>query len=492
MTSAAVGDAAGEMFRQALKTVRDLPLAPPDRAPAFQLSADQLAYVSATPGSVAGAAGDAWSIAAAIADGSATVANTAAAALASIEAHDARLGAFEHVANVKGEVASLGGEATAGRLRGALHGVPVSVKDVIDVANMPTTGSSRAVAPRVATADATAVRRLRDAGAVLVGKTVTHEFALGVTTPQSRNPWDEERVPGGSSGGSVISVVTGMAAASLGTDTRASIRVPAALSGAVGYKPTSGLIPVDHWMTLSWTIDHFAPMARSVRDIALLMDVLTGAGDRFRRALPGELPGVRIGVPRATATSTAQGVRDRFEDAVHAFESAGATVRDVETPSAFDLAMANAAGMVLSRVEAAHHHQSSGVQFDACTPEVRAQLSEALEVPAVDYVRCMRVRGQLRDRLLSTFAETDVLVMPTSSITAPIRSEADQYLLVLSENCIPWSFAGFPAISLFAGMAHGLPTGIQLVARPGDDARRLSIAHGAERVLPPVPDWSAR
>lgn len=491
MTSMAVGDAAGEMFRQALAIVRDLPLASPD-AVAVNAPPRQLSCVSDHPGPVAGVDGDAWSLAEGIAQRRVSVRDAADAATAAIRAYDARFGAFEHIADVTRDVASLADDAVQGRLRGPLHGVSISVKDVIDVAGMPTTGSSRAITPRVANADATAIARLRDAGALIVGKTVTHEFALGVTTPQSRNPWDEDRVPGGSSGGSVISVVTGMAAASLGTDTRASIRVPAALSGAVGFKPTTGLVPVDRWMTLSWTIDHFAPMARSVRDIALMMDVLTAAGDRFRRALPGDLRGVRIGVPAATAAGAAAGVRARFEAAVASFASAGADVHDVGLPDATDLAMANAAGMVLSRVEAAQHHRSSGTEFDACTPEVRAQLIAALDVPAVDYVRCMRMREQLRARLLSAFTDTDVLVMPTSNVTAPLRSEADRYLLVLSENCIPWSFAGFPAISIFAGMAGGLPVAVQLVARPGDDAHLLLIAHGAERVLPPLPDWSAR
>jgi aspartyl-tRNA(Asn)/glutamyl-tRNA(Gln) amidotransferase subunit A len=490
MTSSAVGETAGELFRRALGVVRDMPVAPVDRAPAFELRAGQLPLEPAQTGTIEGVANDAWSIAEAIALGRASVEETVAASANAIRGHSERLGAFEYVADVSVVARRMDQGHGSSDARGPLYGVPVSVKDVIDVSGMPTTGSSRAVPSRIAASDPIAVARLRDAGAIIVGKTVTHEFALGVTTPQSCNPWDEERVPGGSSGGSVISVVTGMAAASLGTDTRASIRVPAALSGAIGFKATYGLIPVDRWMTLSWSIDHFAPMARSVRDIALLMDVLCAAGTNFREALPGSMVGVRIGVPPAATHGASAGVASSFNAAVAAFAAAGAIVQSASVPGTDDFAVANAAGMVVSRVEAAQHHTESGTDISACTPEVRAQLEEALTVPATDYVRCMRLRGTLRERLLSAFEDADVLAMPTSNVTAPLRSDADRYLLILSENCIPWSFTGFPAISLFAGMDAGLPTGIQLVARPGADAQLLSIAYAAERLLPPLPKWS--
>ncbi len=489
MTLSTAGETAAELFRRALRVVRELPIGSSSRLPAFELPTEQRLFVSERPGPIEGLGGDAWNIAEAVARGDLSVEATIASSAAAIEAHSDRLGAFEHVAELGAVARDMDRASVGAESRGPLYGVPVSIKDVIDVAGMPTTGSSRAIRPVQADVDPIAVGRLRAAGAVIVGKTVTHEFALGVTTPQSRNPWDEERVPGGSSGGSVISVVTGMAAASLGTDTRASIRVPAALSGAIGFKPTYGLIPVDRWMTLSWSIDHFAPMARSVRDIALLMDVLTASGSRFREALPGTLAGVRVGVPGAAMSGASSGVAAYFSAALDALANVGAKVHAASVPDADDFALANAAGMVVSRVEAAQHHTESGTNISACTPEVREQLEEALTVPAVDYVRCMRLRGMLHERLLSAFGDADVLAMPTSNVTAPLRTEADRYLLVLSENCIPWSFTGFPAISLFSGMADGLPTGVQLVARPGDDARLLSIAYAAERILPPLPQW---
>ena len=165
-------------------------------------------------------------------------------------------------------------EREAGNIRSPLHGVTVSIKDVIHVKGMPTASGSRVMEGYMPQDDATAVRKLREAGAVITGKTHTHEFALGVTTSQSRNPWDITRDPGGSSGGSAISVATGMSLLSLGTDTRASIRVPAALCGIVGYKPTYGLVSTDGVVTLSWSMDHVGLQGRCCEDVAMMMNVL--------------------------------------------------------------------------------------------------------------------------------------------------------------------------------------------------------------------------
>jgi aspartyl-tRNA(Asn)/glutamyl-tRNA(Gln) amidotransferase subunit A len=298
-------------------------------------------------------------------------------------------------------------------------------------------------------------------------------------------------VPGGSSGGSAISLVTGMALGSLGTDTRASIRVPAALCGLVGFKPSFDLVPTDRWLTLSWSLDHFAPMARSVRDIALLMDVLTDKPGSFTGVLPGLLKGRRVGYTEATLAGGQPEVVQQFHSSLAAMEQAGASVVRLEAPTADDYALANATGLIVSRAEAAQFHRDAGTVLDRCIPEVRDQLREAMELKATDYVRGLRLRGQLRDTMAEVFAEIDVLAMPTCKVGAPLRSEADDYLLVLSENCIPWSLVDFPAISLYMGQAGGLPAGIQLVAAPGQDRLLLSTAYGFEQVAPAPPVWSA-
>ncbi len=209
------------------------------------------------------------------------------------------------------EADQLDRDVKRGALRGPLHGVPLSIKDVIHVAGVPTSASSRVLSDLVVPEhDACAVERIKAAGAIVIGKTETHEFALGVTTPQSRNPWDETRIPGGSTGGTAIAVATGMAPGGLGTDTRASIRVPAALSGVVGFKPTFGLVPTHGVITLSWSMDHVAPMGATVEDAALLLDVIAGRDARdpnsverpapsYSRHVDGDVTKLRIGVPSA-------------------------------------------------------------------------------------------------------------------------------------------------------------------------------------------------
>ncbi len=169
----------------------------------------------------------------------------------------------------------------------------------------------------------------------------------------------------------------------------------------------------------------------------------------------------------------------------------GIVVRQDE-PTADDLELANAAGMIVSRAEAAHYHREAGTELSRCSAEVRSQLQEAATLKAIDYVRCLRLRHQLHERFMAALANADLLIMPTSKVVAPPRETADQYLLVLSENCVPWSFAGFPAISIHAGMADGLPVGVQLVAKPGHDASLIALAYAIERLLPEVPAWRPR
>lgn len=473
-----------ELFGRAVDLVRSAPLDGPGRVPAFELPAGEIAP-RPTSGPVEGLSGDLWDTAARIRSGTLTTSDVLAAAAERVRLYDRRFATFEYLAP-----GALTGDVDQSK---PLAGIPITVKDVIHVAGMPTAGSSVAITPIQAMRDGTAVARLRAAGAAIVGKVVTHEFALGVTTPQSYSPWDERRVPGGSSGGSAISVLTGMALGSLGTDTRASIRVPAALCGLVGFKASRGKIPVDEWLTLSWSLDHLAPMARSVRDIALLMDILAGPPGAWTGALPGNLRGVRVGTAEAFLAGCEPGVRAAFDAALVVARAAGAIVIPIDDVlGEDDLELANAVGMVLSRAEAAQFHLESGTDIERCIPEVREQLTEARKLSATDYIRAMRLRGLLRDRFVRAFEGVDVVAMPTSKIVAPFREDADQFLLVLSANCIPWSLVDFPAISVFAGLSEGLPVGLQLVGGPASDRPLLALAHAFECALPTAPEWSPR
>ncbi len=354
-------------------------------------------------------------------------------------------------------------ERAAGGWRGPLHGVPMTVKDIIDVAGYMTRAGSLAYS-RLAHEDAPAVAMLRRAGAVIVGKASTHEFALGVTTPQSRNPHDPARIPGGSSGGSAISVATGMALASLGTDTRASIRVPAALSGVVGIKATHGAVPTGGIVSLSWTMDHVAPMAATVGDAAIVLSVLLGGPNGLAGA--GPATGLRIGVPEAAFEGVDPAIVELVEAALRGLVDQGNGLVPVDRPDRLDLDIASAAGLVVSRCEAASVHRTLDLDRALYTDEVADQLDAADSVLAVDYLDAQRVRGQLAERLLRCFDTADVLAMPTTAITAPLVADAGRHLMRLARNAIPWSFVGFPAISVPAGVVDGLPAGIQFVAPP--------------------------
>jgi aspartyl-tRNA(Asn)/glutamyl-tRNA(Gln) amidotransferase subunit A len=417
-------------------------------------------------------------------------------ALARIQALDDLLRAF--VVTLAGparrEADLLDAEARAGRWCGLLHGVPVSIKDIIDVAGVPTTASSRVLDDLVPAEDAVAVARLRAAGAIVIGKTETHEFALGVTTPQSRNPWDPTRIPGGSTGGSAIAVATGMAPGALGTDTRASIRVPAALSGVVGFKPTFGLVPTQGVVTLSWSMDHCAPMAGSVGDSALLLDVLADRREVAYRAWAGApVRGARVGVPRAALEGTEPEVAHAFEAALDGLRGLDVSVEFLDEPDSHDLAMASAAGMVVSRCEAATlHRRYLAERADRYTPETLAQLEEAARLPATVYLEAQRLREAFGRRVAGLFARVHALAMPTTPVTAPRVEEAERFLLVLSRNCIPWSFVGVPAVSVPCGRsAAGLPMGIQLVAPAFEDARLVALGTAVESLGLWKPDPAA-
>jgi aspartyl-tRNA(Asn)/glutamyl-tRNA(Gln) amidotransferase subunit A len=383
------------------------------------------------------------------------------------------------------EARRLDDEAEVGRWRGPLHGIPVTVKDVIDVAGLDTRCGSDAYLDRP-TRDASSVAALRAAGAVVIAKAVTHEFALGVTCPQLRNPHDPDRIPGGSSGGSVVSLVEGIGLASLGTDTRASIRTPAALTGAVGFKPTYGRIATDGVVSLSWTMDHVAPMAMSVGDAAVVLDVLLGTTDLAAAATAGstsDIAGTRIGVPVHGLADAEPGVAGAVRNALEALSGAGGDLVEVVHPDLDDLADANMAGLLVSRCEAAGQHRSFGLDRSLYWAEVREQLAEAETISAMDYLDAQRMRGELRDRFLRQFESVDVLVMPTSPVVAPPADRFAEYLLLLSRNAIPWSFVGFPAISVPVGRSEGLPVGLQVVAPPHAEARVARVAAALEAAL---------
>lgn len=401
----------------------------------------------------------------------------------SIAQHDPGLNGFCELTleQAAADAERLDAELSAGGPLRPLHGITVGVKDVIHVAGVPTRAGSAEflVVPEL---DAPSVARLRQAGALLIGKTTTHEFALGVTTPQARNPHDATRIPGGSSGGSAIAVATGMAMAALATDTRASTRIPAALSGTVGFKPTFGLVPAGGLVQLSWSMDHIGAMTTSVADAAAVLDVL--AATQVSGFSGADTAGLRVGLVPDGIAGADPGVLGAFQSAVPLLEGLVRSVVDAGRPTATDFDDAQAAGLLVSRCEAASYHRRLGLDQRRYWQETQDQLHAAGRVLTVDYLDAQRLRSALADRMLAAFDDLDVLIMPTSLVPAPRIEDADEYLLRLSKNAILWSFIGFPAVSIPCGTTpEGLPVGLQLVAPPYEESALVALGTALESAL---------
>ncbi len=451
-----------------------------ERRVAFDLWADPVPPVGDGGDAKLAPGGKIAAAAAMLADGSTTSVDLVEQALAVVAELNERLTGFVEVASdaALAEAAALDAERADGKLRGPLHGIPVSVKDVIHVGGVTSRAGSDAY-ERLPEEDAWSVARLRAAGAIILGKVATHEFALGVTSPQSRNPHDDTRIPGGSSGGSAVAVSTGMGFASLCTDTRASSRVPAALSGVVGFKPTYGAVSTRGMIPLGWTMDHVGVIAATVPDAATAMAVLQGSD--LTTDLGAGVSGLAIGLPSAAFDDVDPAVAESLDAAVVGLAASGATTTWIDTPAESDFTAANAAGMITSRCEAATYHRGIGADRELYWAEVRDQLNAADDVLATDYLQAQRYRGWLRERMLAAIGEFDVFVMPTVPVLAPPVEDAEEFLTILSRNAILWSFVGFPAISVPGPVSDGaLPVGVQVVGAPGAEALVARVARAVE------------
>jgi aspartyl-tRNA(Asn)/glutamyl-tRNA(Gln) amidotransferase subunit A len=397
------------------------------------------------------------------------------ACLARIRALDAELEAWAHV-DAEGALAvarERESEARAGRLRGPLHGVPVGVKDIFDVAGMPTTGGAKSFAHTRPSADAVSVARIRAAGAIVLGKTVTTEFAYRDPAP-TRNPWNHGHTPGGSSAGSAAAVAARMTPLALGSQTVGSVLRPAAYCGVVGFKGTHGLVPVTGVIPLAWSLDHVGVLTRSVGDAALAMSVLAG-----RDLEPSGVSAPRLAVAPELLGRASREVAAQIEAAADAFARAGATVSKIELPASLrDLA---AAGLTVLEAEAAAYHEPWFAEHAGqYGPEMRSLIEAGLRVSATAYVNANRARLAFRDEVMPLLAAHDALLCPTAPAPAPagLGSTGDGSL------CSPWSNTGVPAITLPSGMASsGLPHAIQLVQAAGASSRLLGVAAWCERVL---------
>jgi aspartyl-tRNA(Asn)/glutamyl-tRNA(Gln) amidotransferase subunit A len=389
-------------------------------------------------------------------------------------------------------------EIAGGRYRGALHGVPMSLKDLMDLRGTPTTAASRVRDGHVAGRDATAVGRLREAGAVFIGKTNLHEFALGTTNEDSaygpvHHPLDHARSPGGSSGGSAASVLTGMAYASIGTDTGGSVRIPAAACGLVGLKPAIGEIPTEGVVPLSSTLDHVGPICLTVEDAALVYGALRGIPNPEAPA-GRDVSGLRLGVPRAYFLDLLDAqVAARFDEACRTLEGAGVILEDVTSPHTREIASIYV-HIALPEVAACHAAPLES-RPEAYTENVRLRLEMARYILAEDYVRAQRGREILTQEVREALNGRDALLLPSLPVPATTLgvptvtiggSEESVRNLTLRLTQL-FNITGHPAISLPCGRTdEGLPVGAQLVGARNRTTDLLATARAVEALLAPT------
>ena len=384
-------------------------------------------------------------------------------------------------------------EIASGRYRGRLHGIPISVKDLIDVAGTPTTAGS-AVPPLQPTRDAEIVRRLRDAGAIIVGKTNLHEFAFGTTGEdtafgQIRNPFDETRSAGGSSSGAAVALVEGMCFASIGTDTGGSIRIPAAACGTVGLKGTYDEVPVRGVIPLSRTCDHVGPLARTVEDTKIVMEVLTGVPI----VEPAPAPPRTFGRPTGYLNTRIDAdVREAFERAVKTLESCGHRTRPV------DVAHAEVTPDVYLHIvlpEASDYHATMlAGQADKYSRNVRLRLEMGRYLLAEDYVRAMRLRDRLTAAVDAALEGCDALLLPALAIPAPVLGAStvtidgaeEPVRAIMLRLTQLFNLTGHPAIALPVGRnTDGLPLAVQIVGRRGQTSAVVAMAAAVEALTSP-------
>jgi aspartyl-tRNA(Asn)/glutamyl-tRNA(Gln) amidotransferase subunit A len=393
-----------------------------------------------------------------------------------------------------------------------LAGVPFAVKDLIDVEGVATTCGSRAFADRKAQADATVVRRLVEAGAVMLGKLNLHECAFGFTGANAtygdcKNPWNVERIPGGSSSGSAVAVALGICAFTIGSDTGGSIRLPAALCSITGLKPTYGRVSRKGVVPLSWTLDHVGPLARTADDVALVLQSMAGhdAADEAssRAAVPNysadlgkPLRGLRLGVPGEWFFGSLEpAVAEALKTAIAKLVELGCVRTDVDLPHMEEALGAHRA--IIFPEAASYHEPFLRERADQYGDDIRPLLQSGLVLPAADYLKGQRVRRVIRAAWAKAFEPIDFLAAPTSPITA---SRFDQQTAKLPRGerplvrayldvTLPFNLSGHPAMSLPCGFSpEGMPIGLQLVGKPFAETLLLRVGHQYQQAT----EWHRR
>ena len=408
-------------------------------------------------------------------------------------------------------------ELRTGLHRSQLHGIPIGVKDIIAVKGIRMTAGSKVLADYVSQEDAMVVEQLRKVGAIVIGKTNTHEFAYGTYTPPTRNPWDRTRIPGGSSGGSAAAVAAGMCLGAIGSDTGGSIRIPAACCGVTGLKPTYGRVSCYGVIPLSWSLDHVGPIARSAEDCAIIFDAIAGYDPRDPNSVAGpprratttlitgpeergmlSLQGLKLGTPQeAFVAPLDPEVRAAWHAALLVLKEEGAEIVDVELPPA-TMEMYR----TIQMPEASLAHMQKGwlsEHRDDYTELTRQRLLEGQQITAVDYLHAQHQRRIFSTTMRSVLQRVNALVLPTLPIPAIPIERAGQEISIdgVSQNAtvallrltMPFNLAGVPAVSFPCGFTtNGLPIGLQVAGKPFEESTVLRIAHAYQQLT----DWHRR
>ena len=428
------------------------------------------------------------------------------ACLARIETYNPKLNCFITVMREQAlaQARELDAEQRSGKLRGPLHGIPIALKDNIDTAGVRTTAASAVFDERVPDTDAEVTRRLKTAGAILIGKTNLHEFAMGGTSATSyygpvRNPWALDRNPGGSSGGSAAAVSADLCYGALGTDTGGSIRTPASFCGVVGLKPTYGLVSIRGIIPLTLSLDHCGPLVKTVEDAAILLSALTGydkldiasvehAKEDYATQMKQPVSGLRLGIPRAPFFDLLDAdVAKAVEEAIGVLAKMTAGAKDVALPPIRDIFLA---GESYAYHEELYAHGSGRYQIPT-----RRALQNGGNLKAAEYIRARWKLELLRRTIDDAFADFDLVVLPTRrrtprKIDAAIkREESDKPRNPELENTGQFNVYGIPAISIPCGFtATGLPVGLMIAGPRFAEGRVLALAHAYERAT----SWHGR
>jgi aspartyl-tRNA(Asn)/glutamyl-tRNA(Gln) amidotransferase subunit A len=458
----------------------------------------------------------------ALRDGSLSPVDLAEAALQRIEALDGQVRAFVTVTRERAleEARQAERDLRAGHDRGPLHGIPLALKDLVATRGIRTTAGSRVLAENIPDEDAFVAKCLAAAGTVLLGKTNTHEFAYGTFTRPTANPWDLERIPGGSSGGSAAALAARMTTLAIGTDTGGSIRIPAACCGVTGLKPTYGLVSAYGIVPLSWSLDHPGPLARSVEDCAIMLDALVGYDPRDPASLPhpatpasyaatlqqgasekSPLAGLHIGTPEDDYFSVANPqISAAVQTALKALESLGAVIESVRLPAELTELFRAYRGIQMPEATSAHTEAGWWPQrAELYSPTVRSRLEMGSQLPATDYILAQRLRRAFSEGMRNLMQRVNALALPTLPILPPRIDQLEQPVSLggrefdtsstLLRFTFPFNMTGQPALSLPCGFSSsGLPIGLQVVGRHLEEPTILRIGHAYQQAT----DWHLR